>query len=763
MTEHSLNKQKRQANDRVASSRRLEKEDYSILFFGNCQAETLAVLYRSFVAPRTGYKAHYVPNFSELIEAKEELFREADIIVDQKMEFQARASWSHIPNRAKIVPIPLISGGFLWPYSGQPHPGNVSLSYLAFGPFGFEISDGYLNRLYQAKMPADKAFSQYAALDIDKMVNLDRLLELHLERQRQRDELTGFQIADYIEENFQKEQLFHTPFHMNLSLLKEFTAQFLTKVHATEDEIALMRRALTRGAHRRMFNASVYEFELPVHPAVAEHYRLQWASPERKYYYFCESGITFEEYTKRYVSCSWNEDLFDGVHHVHQGEDEQAWLKLRAGLERDPLSAEGHHALSLLLNRRADRSGAVAAARRACELIPDDPYYQVILGDMLYRAGDTEGALDAQRRALELYPGNPDYGFQLGLALKRLGRQEEAIEVLRRTLMFAPYSANLYLELARLEYETGNIAAAEDIARKAVELQPDSPVMLVLLAELLAHSNQLEEALRLVDRGLSLEPEDALLRERKGWLLWRAGALAEAADEYREAIRLRPDAAHLHEALATIVGGLGLNDEAADALAHAVECEPGNLHWRLRAANLLSGLKRFDDAEAILLTAAAAFPDDARTLVALSRLHHGRGDLQIAITEAQRAVELASGDGDAHQQLGHLLLQTGNAPGAKDALSTAVQLKPHDPGVCELLGEALSQLDRWDDAIAAMRDATNREPRNPHWRARLGLFLLRAQRFEDAEAVVEQAQQTFGHVPFLANLLAEIAAQKSRI
>ena len=44
----------------------------------------------------------------------------------------------------------------------------------------------------------DEAVERYLALDINATVNLDRLYEISVEKQRQRDEVSGFRIADLI-------------------------------------------------------------------------------------------------------------------------------------------------------------------------------------------------------------------------------------------------------------------------------------------------------------------------------------------------------------------------------------------------------------------------------------------------------------------------------------------------------------------------------------------------------------------------------------
>ncbi len=69
------------------------------------------------------------------------------------------------------------------------------------GPYGAELGDLFLNRMIAAGTPPDQAVAEYLRSTCP-LRRIDRMLELLLEKQRNRDAACGFQIADHIEAQF---------------------------------------------------------------------------------------------------------------------------------------------------------------------------------------------------------------------------------------------------------------------------------------------------------------------------------------------------------------------------------------------------------------------------------------------------------------------------------------------------------------------------------------------------------------------------------
>jgi len=98
-----------------------------------------------------------------------------------------------------------------------------------------------------------------------------------------------------------------------------------------------------------------------------------------------------------------------------------------------------------------DPAGALADARRAARLAPDDAYVHLQVGVAALRAGETGPADAALRRAAELAPGEPRVQNALGVAAEARGDREAAERFYRRALELAPGFAPAVENLAALE------------------------------------------------------------------------------------------------------------------------------------------------------------------------------------------------------------------------------------------------------------------------------------------------------------------------
>ena len=142
--------------------------------------------------------------------------------------------------KAKRCLFPWVTGGFLWPFAGAPHPLNERLPFLKVGPFPGEFGDNYLNRRILAVLHRRRRWRNTWRL-YNSVRNLDRLFELFMDRQRRRDQLTGFSIADIVSGRFRDEQLFFSPNHPDLRICMAVAEQLFQKIGVPQDRIEWMR------------------------------------------------------------------------------------------------------------------------------------------------------------------------------------------------------------------------------------------------------------------------------------------------------------------------------------------------------------------------------------------------------------------------------------------------------------------------------------------------------------------------------------------
>ncbi|MGY6276073.1 tetratricopeptide repeat protein [Methylomonas sp. MgM2] len=133
-----------------------------------------------------------------------------------------------------------------------------------------------------------------------------------------------------------------------------------------------------------------------------------------------------------------------------QGREDEAEKQLRTGLENVADAADLHHALGLLLVRKADMPGALTELESAVKLAPD----------------------------------NVRYAYVYGVALHSAGKAKEGIAVLARANRRRPYDLDILSALISMQREAGDFKSALAYAYKAGEALPDDAHIKQLIAEL---------------------------------------------------------------------------------------------------------------------------------------------------------------------------------------------------------------------------------------------------------------------------------------
>jgi tetratricopeptide (TPR) repeat protein len=252
---------------------------------------------------------------------------------------------------------------------------------------------------------------------VNATVNLDRLYEISLDKQRERDELTGFRIADLIAEHFRDEPLFRTPYHPNARIAVALAAQLFERLGVARGDIETLRRAIQITPFPKD--------ELPIHPNVARHFGLGYVPEDRRWRFMNEGSFTTREFYLRYMNCAWNEPLAEGLEWARRGDFAAARECLEKGLAISPSAAAGYGGLAYVLSRAGRKDEAIAAAMRAVEIEPEQASFHAQLGGLLRSTDDAEAAERALRAAAELDPFEPHFPGLLANFLRDRNRIEE--------------------------------------------------------------------------------------------------------------------------------------------------------------------------------------------------------------------------------------------------------------------------------------------------------------------------------------------------
>ncbi len=234
--------------------------------------------------------------------------------------------------------------------------------------------------------------------------------------------------------------------------------------------------------------------------------------------------------------------------------------------------------------------------------------------------------------------------FDLALDLTREKRFDAATTEWKKAMELSPNEAKVHYNLGLSLARTEQYDAAILEFRKALELDPSSADTHTNLGITLVKTGKAEEAIPHLQKALELKPGDAMAYTNLGGLLLDTGQLDGAIEQFQKALVADPNDADAQNNLAV---ALARDNRPEEAIAHfekAVEANPDSRDHRFNLARVLMGQGRF--AEAIPQLEKLADAPDASVLAALASAYAKVGRLSDALPTAQRALTLATEQGN---------------------------------------------------------------------------------------------------------------------
>jgi pentatricopeptide repeat protein len=423
------------------------------------------------------------------------------------------------------------------------------------------------------------------------------------------------------------------------------------------------------------------------------------------------------------------EHLARGSTYMDEERYREAIIEFKSALQLDPNDATAHYKLAhAFLNNSKVREG-FWELRETVRLDPANHEAKLEFSQLAILANEKEEALRQASSVVEADPSNVTGYLVKGQALDSLDRRDEALESYR----------------------------------KGLEVDPTDKSALQTVAKALLQREQWEESealyARLSDEHPSFQAYSSLARvvgkrgkERKAdqeAALRRALELAEGEDRltgYAQVASYLNRHDRQDESFALLEEGIETEDEVKVKLIYML-------------ASLHRGEGQYDQADKLIERTASESPDDPNVHLVLAAYRSRKGNLEGALSAAERAVELAPDDKRAKLQKAETLMELGyrkQREGAAEADSAIVgearaildearaildgvlAAEPSNAGA--LLADAKLRLGAGDSvgAIASVQRALDT---HPQWaQAHYLLGLAHASRREYAEARNQLAQ-----------------------
>lgn len=240
-------------------------------------------------------------------------------------------------------------------------------------------------------------------------------------------------------------------------------------------------------------------------------------------------------------------------------------------------TAEDWTLLGQLRMRMADPKGAVAALRRAADLMPDPSAARLAFAESALSAGSAPAA----EALLSDQQSDPDCARLLARLRGEEERMDEALDHARQTPPRVPPEA---LDRPKAEPSRQRAPPHAAAAVPAAQLSPEDQESMDLVVSRLGALKEARRELR-ASRGRPSSPE-AWVRKALSHL--RAGEPNEAVQAYEEALLLHPEHAEISLALGELFMRLNRQSEAAGIFARALARSPEHAELRAQLSEALT-------------------------------------------------------------------------------------------------------------------------------------------------------------------------------
>jgi len=335
-----------------------------------------------------------------------------------------------------------------------------------------------------------------------------------------------------------------------------------------------------------------------------------------------------------------------------------------------PSACEAHLGAAQAFLLLKDSASAIAHARLALQIIPDNPSSLQMLARASAAAGSLEEAREAYQRLLALVPDQAEALRGLALVLRRVGQTDQAVQLLEQATELSPNQALGWADLAETLVVNNQVdmarqamakaiaiasgkdreipiraaqflmdlkeyAEAGRILRDTLEHNPSDVRALDTFGQAMLRSGQFEESIEAFSKATDLEPANPDLLAHAAEAYWEDGRRGAAIALWKKAIGLGPKAQALTARLADALLNTGGFGEAVHYFEKAIETDPSNP--QLLAAAAQAALRSGDHAKALAWVRQAIEGDpgsfEARRLEAQIALDSGAPDEALRITD----------------------------------------------------------------------------------------------------------------------------------
>ncbi|MBW2288415.1 MAG: tetratricopeptide repeat protein [Deltaproteobacteria bacterium] len=441
--------------------------------------------------------------------------------------------------------------------------------------------------------------------------------------------------------------------------------------------------------------------------------------------------------------------------HAMQGNEEKADALIEQATAASPDEARPYLILSAYRDRKGDYVGALAAARKAVEVEPDNESARLREAEVVIEIGVREKNQEKidEGRALvdELLAQQPDHPAGL-LVRSKIDLYEKnadaAVAALRTAISARPDWAQAHFVLGTALAVSGDQTGARSELARALEIDASLLQARRVLAQVHAGLRENEYAVEEARRYLRERPKDVQMRILLAQSLIRLGKVEEAERELG-AIPEEDRNAEVHYAYGRIRMGRRDFEASREHLLAALEDLPSSIDI-INSLYLIDRAEgRVDETVARIEAALENEPENAGLYTLRGKVAVAEGRGESAEADFKKAIDLEPDILSAYESLARFYASTGRLAEAIETYESAVAVRPKAAQLYHLLGVLYELAGDKQKAIKNYELAIRYQPNLGE--AKNNLAYLFADAGENLDRALDLAQEAKALMPDSAN------------
>ena len=400
---------------------------------------------------------------------------------------------------------------------------------------------------------------------------------------------------------------------------------------------------------------------------------------------------------------------------LDKGDIARALAELQAVVTRAPDNPVSRYNLGRAHAARGEWEQARQQFVKAIELRPDYVTARLALSQLQVTRGEFDAALKTAEQILQIDRGNINARLVESAALMGQKKFTDSRAMLDTMLKTNPGSPDVLFQLGVVNLAENKFKEAEDAFRRSYQLNPANSRGLMGIVETNMAQNKTEEALKLLQAESDKAPTRLDLLLAMGNTAVRAGKYDMAIQTFNRILSQLDKGSKAQGDLYLRIGETyrrkGDLSDAIQSLQKARETLPDNIVVLSTLALVLDGANRRPEAKQVYEATLKLDPNNAVALNNLAfLLAESNGDLDDALTKAQRAKQLLPNLYEISDTLGWIYLKKNLADQAIDVFKDLVAKQPNHSTYHFHLGMAYSQKGDKSKAIEQLKEALKYNP-----------------------------------------------------